>query len=335
MKLLIWGAGAIGGTIGAYLSRSGHDVTLVDTAEDHIQAIQERGLQITGPVDQFTVSIPAYTPATLSGHFEHILLCVKAQHTREAATMLLPHLADTGYVVSFQNGLNELTLSEIVGRERTVGAFINFGADYMEPGVIQRGNRAAVVIGELSGQITPRLEMLHQALLGFDDHAIMTENIWGYLWGKMTYGVMLFATALTPDSIADIFENEQYHSVMIGLAHEVLAVAKSQGVRVEGFDGFDPRAFDPDNMLDKAVESLQALGKFNRGSAKSHSGIYRDIAIRKRKTEADDQIGPIISLAAQAGISTPMTQQVQNMINQIERGQREQTLQNLNALRNP
>jgi 2-dehydropantoate 2-reductase len=335
MKLLIWGAGAVGGTIGAYLSRAGHEITLVDTAEDHVQAMQEHGLQITGPIDQFKVHVHAATPAALQGQFDQVLLCVKAQHTREAATMLLPHLSASGYVASFQNGLNELTLTEIVGRERTIGAFINFGADYIEPGVIQRGNRAAVVIGELDGQITPRLALLHQALLDFDDRAIMTENIWGYLWGKMTYGVMLFATALTPDSIADIFENEQFHSVMIGLAHEVLAVARSQGVHPEGFDGFDPKAFDPDNMLDQAIESLQALGKFNRGSAKSHSGIYRDIAIRKRKTEADDQLGPIISLAAQAGLPTPMTQQVKDMINQIERGQREQTLQNLNALRNP
>ncbi len=81
MRLLIWGAGAVGGTIGAYLARAGHTVTLVDRAADHAQAINAAGLKITGPVDEFTVRAPAFTPETIEGQFETALLCVKAQDT--------------------------------------------------------------------------------------------------------------------------------------------------------------------------------------------------------------------------------------------------------------
>ncbi len=141
--------------------------------------------------DEFTVQVTAFTPETIGGEFEHILLCVKALHTVEAAQALLPHLSANGYVVSVQNGLNELFIAEIVGQAGTIGAFVNFGADYIEPGVVHRGNRAAVVLGELDGQITPRLHELHRAFLDFDDRAIMTPNIWSYLWGKLSYGALL------------------------------------------------------------------------------------------------------------------------------------------------
>ena len=79
--LLVWGAGAIGGTIGAYLVRAGHDVTFVDIVEEHIAAIATTGLEIEGPVDAFHVAASATTLDALSGRYEHALLCVKGQHT--------------------------------------------------------------------------------------------------------------------------------------------------------------------------------------------------------------------------------------------------------------
>jgi 2-dehydropantoate 2-reductase len=332
MRVLIWGAGAIGGTIGAWLARAGHDIVLVDLARDHIEAIQQRGLSITGPVDEFNVAIPAYTPVALDGVFETILLCVKAQHTAEAAQALLPHLAADGVVVSVQNGLNELTLSDIVGTERVIGAFVNFGADYLEPGVITRGNRAAVVIGELDGQITPRIEVLHRLLLDFDDRAILTTNIWGYLWGKLAYGAQLFATALTNDSIADGLALPQYRPIYIGLAREVLAVARQRGITPEAFNGFDPSAFLPDGTDAVAQRSLDEMVTFNRGSSKTHSGIWRDLAVRKRRTEIDAQLGMVVDIAREAGIETPLLAALVGLIHDIENGTRELDRGNLDLL---
>ncbi|MCV4784814.1 ketopantoate reductase family protein, partial [Escherichia coli] len=85
---------------------------------------------------------------------------VKAHHTKEAVAQLERHLGAHGFVVSAQNGLNELEIAEAVGRERTVGCFVNFGADYLRPGLVHYGGRGAVVVGELDGEITPRLEAL-------------------------------------------------------------------------------------------------------------------------------------------------------------------------------
>ncbi|WP_291295647.1 ketopantoate reductase family protein [Elioraea sp.] len=332
--ILIWGAGAIGGTVGAFLVRAGHDVTFVDVVEDHVDAIADpsRGLAITGPVDQLRVTAPAFLPSALNGTWRKVFLCVKAHHTEAATQALLPHLADDGYVLSLQNGLCETVIERIVGRERTVGAFVNFGADWMGPGEVMYGNRGAVVLGELDGRITGRLASLHRTMLDFDDAAIMTDNIWGYLWGKLAYGAMLFAQALGQDSIAGSLANPALFPLWRGLGAEVMAVADAEGIRAEGFNGFDPDAFGRNGTAAAAQASVDAMVAHNRTSTKTHSGVWRDLAIRKRRTEVDMQIAPISGIAARHGLTTPLTDRLVAMIHEIEDGTRPMTDDNLSEL---
>lgn len=332
MRFLIWGAGAIGGTMGAHLARAGHDVSLVDAVDEHVAAINRSGLRITGPVAEFTTPVPAYTPAALSGQWNTIVLATKAHHTEAATNALRPHLSAGGCVISAQNGLNELAIAAIVGAEQTVGAFVNFGADYIEPGVIHYGGRGAVVVGEIDGRITPRVEEIRDAWLDFDDRAIVTPNIWGYLWGKEAYGAMLFATALTNESIADALAMRTYHDLYIELAREILAVAAARGVKPEAFDGFDPIAYSPGAEHGAASRSLDELVAFNRRSAKTHSGIWRDLAVRKRRTEVDAQLGIVVALGREAGVSTPLTERLVELIHDVETGVRAQSLATLDLL---
>jgi len=333
MRFLIWGAGAIGGTMGAKLARARHDVTLVDTAAMHVAAINREGMGINGPVLEFTVQVPAFTPDDLTGQWDTIILATKAQDTEAATQALLPHLGAEGCVISAQNGLNELAIARIVGDARTVGAFVNFGADYIEPGVVHWGGRGAVVVGEIDGRLTPRLEAIRDAWLGFDDRTIATTNIWGYLWSKEAYGAMLFATALTSEPIADVLAMPAYRDTYIGLAREILAVSAARGVTPEAFDGFDPAAYLPDAGRAAAVRSLDDLVAFNRHSAKTHSGIWRDIAVRKRRTEVDAQLGIVVSLGRDAGVPTPLTARLVELIHNVESGGRPQSLATLDLLK--
>lgn len=335
MRCLVWGAGAIGGTLGAYLARAGHDVTLVDTVREHVDAVNSRGLSISGPIATFTTTpLPAYTPDTLQGAWDTIILATKAQHTEAAARALVPHLSPTGCVVSAQNGLNELTIARVVGEARTVGAFVNFGADYLEPGSILYGGRGMVMVGEAFGaqRDTPRVLAIRRAWRDFDERADTTPNIWGYLWGKEAYGAMLFATALTNDSIADCLARPEYRPLYIALAREVLAVARARGVRPEAFDGFDPAAYLPNAPAGAAEQSLDQLVAHNRKSAKTHSGIWRDLAVRKRPTEVDAQLGIVVSLGAEAGVAAPLTSAVVQLIHELEQGVRPQSVEALDAL---
>ena len=331
MQMVIWGAGAIGGTLGAYLIRNGHDVLFVDIVEEHVAAINQSGLHISGPVETFTVQAKAVTPEQLDEEYQTILLCTKAQHTRQATESLVGWLAADGFVMSVQNGLNELVIQEIVGRGRTVGAFVNFGADYLGPGSIFFGGRGAVVIGELDGSITERLRQMEALFLHFDEHTRITDDLWGYLWGKEAYGAMLFITALTHEPIADALADANYRPLYIKAAQEILHLADKIGVQPRAFNGFEPAAFLADDAA-KMKESLDSLVVFNRQSAKTHSGIWRDLAVRKRETEAA-MFDIILSEGGRAKFNMPFTRRWIAMIHEIEDGKREQSLANLDQLK--
>ncbi|MFZ4407112.1 MAG: ketopantoate reductase family protein [Paracraurococcus sp.] len=320
--VVIWGAGAIGGTIGAHLLRAGREVLFVDVVAEHVTAINAGGLRIEGPVAAFSVPARAVTPDRMQGHHGLILLAVKAHHTEAATQALAPFLAADGAVVSCQNGLNELVIAESVGRPRTIGAFVNFGADYQTPGRIMYGNRGAVVVGELDGGTTPRIAALHAMLREFEPDAVLTPNIFGYLWGKAAYGGILKASALTNDSIADFIADPARRPLIRGITREILRVAAAEGVTPIGFDGFDPAAFLHGDGPAIAA-SLDRLEAYNRASSKSHSGIWRDLAVRKRQTDVAAQLAPVRAAARRHGIPTPMADRLVALIGDIQDDRRE------------
>ena len=140
-------------------------------------------------------------PDALPERLDTVLLAVKTQHTRAALAQIAPRLA--GCVVSLQNGLNEPVIAEAVGAARTVGAFVNFGADYVAPGRIHYAGRGTFVVGELDGRHSPRV-----AALARDLGAEVTDNVVGYLWAKAAYGAMLFATAVSDLTIEKLILKE-------------------------------------------------------------------------------------------------------------------------------
>lgn len=309
VKVTIIGGGAIGGTVGAHMVRAGHDVTLCDADAAHVAAINADGLRIEGPVNEFVVRIKAVTPDELSDEpIERAIIAVKGHHVASAAGLLMARLAPDGYVLSVQNGLPSHELIDIIGRDRVIFSFVNFGADVMGPGRILQGNIGTFRVGELDpGHITSRVQEMADAL----PYAEATDNVLGYLWGKEAYSVMLRAGATSDLSIVETFEHLKYRPVMLAAAREALAQAP---VKVESFDGFVP---------DDLEGSLDRLAEFNRGSAKSHSGVYRDLAIRKRKTEIDEMLrdlhGPILS-------------KIGDIIHDIEQGRRICRVENLDEL---
>ena len=308
MRLFIIGAGAIGGTLGAHMFRAGHDVTLVDADEGHVDAIRRHGLRIEGPVAQFVARVPAILPHDLPDAVERAVVAVKSLHTASAAALLERRLSPDGYVLTVQNGLTADTLVDAVGRDRVLSSFVNIGADLMGPGVVLQGNVATFRVGELAGGvITPRVRELADAL----PYAQATDNVLGYLWGKEVYGAMMWAGAVSDLPIAETLERPEYRELMTAVSEEVLAQAP---VAVEGFDGFEP---------DDLPGSFDRLAAFNRRSAKTHSGIYRDLMVRRRKTEVDE---------VHKDIQGPVFDRIVDMIHDIEEGRRTCEVANLDEL---
>ena len=307
MQYVVVGAGAIGGTIGARLARNGHDILFCDADPLHVEAMNRDGLTIEGPVEQFSARAPAVLPDDLPESLGAVLLAVKAHHTRTALAMIAPRLADDGFVVSLQNGINEPVIAEAVGAERTVGAFVNFGADYIRPGRIFLGGKGAFYIGEVDGRASARVDRL----VGDIQDAQATDSILGYLWSKEAYGAMLFATAVSDLPIADALDEPRYRPLFLRLAEEMLAEAPVEG---KAFDGFDPADLEA---------SIERLVEFNRRSAKTHSGIYRDLAVRRRKTEAE----AMLSLSDGSNVRRTLW-----LIRAIEEGRRRCETANLELL---
>ena len=331
MQVTIIGAGAIGGTVGAHLARAGHAVTFCDAVEAHVAAINERGLTIRGWAEEFTVRAPAVQPEALRGPLGIVLLAVKAQHTAQVMQRIAPLLADDGVVISMQNGLNEQVIAAAVGEARTVGCLVNFSADYLEPGVIHYGGPGTIKVGELDGRITPRLEQLRD-LLAAVGAAETTPNIWGYMWGKLGYGNMLYATALADASMADVID--RYRPLMVELAAEIYEVADRLGVRPEPFDGVEPALYYPRAGRDWAAieQSLDALVARRRRDQKQRSGIWRDLMVRRRGTEVGDHLGPIIRHADAFGLPLPLTRRVAQLIGDLEAGRATPAWEHLDGL---
>jgi 2-dehydropantoate 2-reductase len=308
VRYLVLGCGAIGGTVAAGLARDGHEVLACDADPAVTAAINERGLRITGPVENLTAAVTAVMPADLPQRLDGpVLLAVKAHHTAAAAAVLAGRMHGDGYVVSLQNGLNAGLLTDSLGSGRVVEAFVNFGADVIEPGVVLRGNRGTFVIGEIDGTVTDRV----RALAADIADARVTSNVLGYLWAKQAYGAMLFATAVSDLPIFEVLQDTAFHPMLTELARQVLAQAP---VTPMPFDGFDPADL---------AGSLGRLAEFNRGSAKTHSGVYRDLAVRHRPTEVEAILGPL---------DGPLVRRVAELVTAIEQGRRSCSRANLDLL---
>lgn len=331
MSITIIGAGAIGGVIGAYLRKNGENVTFVDRDAQHVKMINEKGLTIKMKVETFTVEAPAYTVEEFLSQKESVdivFLAVKAQHTKEAIQPFEKLMKKDSFVVSFQNGLCENDIAGIVGESRTVGCFINLFADYLEPGKIEYGGVGSLYIGEIDGSISSRVEDLVERLQCWGE-AKSTANINGYLWSKLSYGAMLTATALTNNEIADFFEDVHYHPLMNAIGTEVLQVAHKQGITPEPFDNWNPTLLYPNKNETELQESYFELASRLKGYTKTRTGIWRDLAVRKRKTEVAEQLNPVIIMGEKYGLEMTLIRKIVVMIQEIENGEREMSLANV------
>jgi 2-dehydropantoate 2-reductase len=330
--ITIVGAGAIGGTIGAYLDDAGYDVTLVDAAPEHVEAIRERGLRITGVRGEQTFHPSVILADELEGPLGVTFLCVKGHFTGPAMDQIAPLLAPDGYVLSLQNGLNEALIAERVGAERTVGAFVHFGADLLEPGLIQLGYEETIHVGELDGKITPRVEALREAL----EHAMptsVTDNIWGFLWGKLVFGALGFLVSCVDAPVAEVMDDPLGRRLCRVVCAEAYLVARTQVDRVEPIGEFEPEKFAPgDDMEARADQTLSALADSWRSSIKQHMGIWRDLKVKKRKTEVDMQVAQIVATGQEHGVPTPVNAAVLETVHEIEDGTRGMEWSNLEEI---
>ena len=334
MTITIYGAGAIGGVTGAALARAGHDVLLVDRAEDHVAAMNAHGLTIESREGSVTVPVRAITPGALDHELGLVLLAVKSQDTSAALEVLTPRLAEAGAIVSLQNGLNEELIAEKIGAPRTVGCLVNWAADWVAPGRILHGGHGALVLGELDGRMSDRVQGLAK-LLAVVAPTEVTDNVLGYTWAKHVYGALLVATAVVDAHVYEVVERSpEVQQMLVALVVENMRTAEAAGIRLEPFDEYAPADYRAAARGDLAARqrAMEIIARHYRQHTKTKTGIWRDLVVRRRKTEVGALLGATVAKASTLGLGMPLTERLIAMIEDLELGRRAMSWNNIDEL---
>ena len=256
-RIVVVGAGAVGGYVGGHLHRLGHDVTLLDFWPEHVEAIRRDGLRITGttPAESVICHPPALHVTEAQGlarqpPVDIAIVSVKSYDTEWATMLIRQYLAPGGFVVSLQNCLNEEKIAAVVGWGRVVGTIASsISVNLWAPGQIKRtvpmGGAAHTVfrIGEPHGRITGRVRMLAE-MIGGVDSAKATTNLWGERWSKLCLNGMRNGTsAATGMTSRQMDANDTIRRFCIRLGSE--AVRIGHGARFPAREDRPPRPRAP------------------------------------------------------------------------------------------
>jgi len=338
-KILFVGAGAIGSYLGAFLSRAGHDVTLVDAWAEQVETIGRQGIAVTGPHDPFTAwprAVHLHAAQRLPRDFEIVFIALKAYDTAWAAQLALRHAAPAGLIVSSQNCWPDPTVAAVTGAQRTVGLIMSkIGVALWKPGEVERGmeqgrgqGHDVFRVGEHDGRITPRAEELAEILSAVDGSQV-TDNLWGERWSKLCANAMGNpVTAMSGLGSREVASSEAGRAITIHLAGESARVGIALGYRVPNFNGESVQRWadcarrETWNLLDMMLTRKSAAGPNWRAS------MAQDVA-KGRPTEIDYMNGHVVAQGKIAGVPTPVSAATVDMVKDVEAGRRKQAPENI------
>ncbi|HUL31146.1 MAG TPA: 2-dehydropantoate 2-reductase [Thermodesulfobacteriota bacterium] len=292
MKIVIMGTGGLGGYYGALLARSGHEVHFVARGH-HLQAICEKGLQVRSVHGGFLVRPARATdnPAGV-GEADLVLFTTKAYQTEEAVELVKPVLGPETVIVPLQNGVDAADrIGSLLGMERLLGGMTWISAAVEAPGVIgQYSSFRRIVIGELDGRSTRRIERVRDVLAGTGVNVEVSRNISEVLWTKFAFISSVSAMGcLTRVSLRDYRTIEESYEVLKEVIGEIVAVAKAKGVGV----GLAP------DILQNTLATIGA------SDGKIKPSMQRD-AEAGRVSELESMIGIVVRLGREMGVPTPV-----------------------------
>jgi 2-dehydropantoate 2-reductase len=335
-KIVIVGAGAVGGYCGAHMVQAGEDVTFIDPWPEHVEAMKQRGLRITHAmqVPEFTATVRALhlTEAQALAREAPVdiaFVCMKSYDTAWATTLIRQYLAPAGYVVSLQNCMNEETVAGIVGWGRTMGCVASrITVELRAPGHVHRGagkggeRHTVFRTGEVHGRLTPRAEEVRR-LVATADSAKATENLWGERWSKLVANVMgnglSACTGLTSNACV---ENDAIRRFMLRLGAEAIRTGQALGYALEEVLHLPPetvaRAGEGDAAaLATASDHMLAGTKYL--SAEQRPSMGQDM-LKGRRTEIDFLNGYIVTHAGEIGLPARANAALTEIVHQVERG---------------
>ncbi len=338
-KLLFIGAGAIGSYLGAFLSRAGHDVTLVDPWGDQVETIRQHGISVSGPHEPFEArpsAVHLNEAARLPRDYQIAFVAMKAYDTAWATQLALRHLAPEGYVVSAQNCWTDPVVAAVAGPSRAVGLVMSkIGVAVWKPGHVERGmekgqgkGHDVFRPGEHDGRITPRVTELAE-MLSVIDGAQATDNLRGERWAKLCQNAMGNPVqAMSGLGNLEIAGSEVGRAITIDLGAESARVGLALGYRVPKFGGTAAEEWaDADRQ--ETREALDRMLTPDSTSARSWRASMAQDVIKGRPTEIEYMNGHVVAQGAERRVPTPVSAAVVDIMREVETGSRQPAPQNI------
>ena len=312
----------MGTILGAYISRGGEKIELINRNKAHVEALQTRGAHITGTV-QFVQPVVAYTPAEMSGKYDIVFLMTKQQHNAEVVAMLKDYLADDGVLVTFQNGLPELQIADIIGEERVIGCTVAWGATMQQAGVCELTSSPDALsfsLGSISATRNHHFDKVKQ-LLELMGKVDVEDNFIGSRWSKLLINASFSGmSAVLGCTFGEADKPKSSRRIVQALIKECIDVCKAGGIRIEPVQGKDiVKLLDYNNALKKAFSSF-IIPIAIRKHASLKASMLQDLE-KGKLTEVDAINGAVSAFGRKVGCPTPMNDRVVDIIHRIERGE--------------
>ena len=334
-KIAVLGAGSIGSSFAADLTDAGLDVTIIDQWPAHVEVMKNKGLDITMPDLHLKIPVTAWHVCELAEHmpqFDIVFLAVKSYDTAWLTQLIEPYLKADGVLIGLQNGMNNETISDIIGTDRTIGCAVELSAEIFTPGIVKRDTTRSGTwfgIGELDGSFTPRLEGVREIMENVAK-ITLTDNIEGAKWTKLIANTMTMGPiGLTGLKNWDAKDLPGMRELAVRLGRESMAVGAALGYKLEPVFGLSAEEFAEANdaTLIKAMETLQAHTGEESVTAPIHDHV------KGRKSEMNLINGLVAAKGSELDIEVICNAAVTEIDRQINEGEIEMDPSNFGLLK--
>lgn len=318
MKIVVFGAGAVGSVIGGYLSEAGEEVTLIGRKE-HVDAINKNGLIIDGIRGKLITHPKA--KEKIDEEPDLVLLTVKSQDTVEAAKEIKPYVEGVP-IVCLQNGVgNTERLVSVLGTESSIiNSIVFFTATFLEPGKVVRNTEGYILIGEAFRVNNKRLEAVSK-ILNKTIKTQIIENIEDAQWTKLMYNLIYNSIqALTGLSIQETYKNSKMRRILIKSVIEALNVLDNGGKKFVPIPGFSTKKIKTWRMLPLPVSNFLLKRTINNYGRSPLLGSTLQSIKRGKKSEIDYLNGEIVRLGERNNIVTPINKKIVELVHKVEKG---------------
>ncbi len=321
-KYAIYGAGSLGTVLGAYITKNGGEIELINRNRAHVEALTEKGAVINGTVDM-TVPVKAITPDQMSGPYEVILLMTKQLYNKQVVTDLKPYLSEDGVIVTLQNGLPEPLIAEIVGSEHTMGCVVEWGAALTAPGVCtltSEPDSLSFHMGKMDGISDEQFKKVKD-LLELMCPVHEEPNLIGARWSKLLINATFSGLGtVVGGTFGDVSEDPYAKKIAVRCMKECIDVGHAAGAVFAPVQGKDiTKLFYYKNKL-KYAFALLLLPI----AMKKHRAIVPSMLqdIRNGKAcEIDAINGVVCDFGKASDVATPINDRIVSVIKQIEKGE--------------